>query len=198
MKMNALMKTFFVLSFMLALAGCVTPYQRTGFTGGFSETRLQENVFSVYFRGNGYTSRERSTDFALLRGAELTMEYGFKFFIISDSTQDTTTSYYNTGGASTTHGTINTVGNTSHALFNTKNSGTTTIPIQKPSSVITFVCFKEKPEGMMAFDANFLANSIRHKYGMNMTPEQTIGDNSLTRVEDVATAETPQLGKKEN
>ena len=70
---------------LLALAGCSTPYQRTGFTGGFSETRLQENAFSVSFRGNGYTSRERSTDFALLRCAELTLENGFKFFAVADS-----------------------------------------------------------------------------------------------------------------
>lgn len=154
----------------LALAGCATSYKRTGFTGGFSETRLQENAFIVSFRGNGYTSRDRSMDFALLRCAELTLENGFKFFVITDSAQETKTVYYNTGGSSQTYGTVNTIGNTSYGSFNTYNSGSTTIPIHKPRSSYTIFCFREKPEGSMAFDADFLANSIRQKYGMQ-TPQ---------------------------
>jgi len=159
----------------LVLAGCATPYQRTGFTGGFSETRLQENAFSVSFRGNGYTSRERSTDFAMLRCAELTLENGFKFFVIADSAQDTKTGYYNTGGSSHTYGTVNTFGNTSYGSFNTYHSGSRTIPIHKPRSSYTIFCLQEKPEGAMAFDATFLANSIRQKYGMETKLQQTVG-----------------------
>lgn len=154
-----------VLAAALFLCGCATPYQRTGFTGGISETQLQPNVFSVHFRGNGYTSRQRSTDFAMLRCAELAIQNGFAYFVIADSSQDTKTMMYNTGGSSQTYGTVNTFGNTSYGSFNTYHSGSTSVPINKPRSSYTIVCFKEKPEGNnMAFDAEFLANSLRQKY----------------------------------
>lgn len=162
-----LLKIVIITFAVLALAGCTTPYQRTGFKGGYSETRLQENAFNVSFRGNGYTRRERVNDFALLRCAEVTMENGFKYFAIADSSQDTKTMMYNTGGSSQTYGTVNRIGNSSYGLFNTYNSGSTTILIHKPRSSYTIFCFQEKPEGAMTFDADFLANSIRIKYGVH-------------------------------
>jgi len=33
------------------LAACATPYQSKGYTGGFSETQLDVNVFRVNFNG---------------------------------------------------------------------------------------------------------------------------------------------------
>lgn len=156
-----------VLASALLLCGCATPYQSTGLTGGFSETQLQPNVFSVHFRGNGYTSRQRSCDFAMLRCAELALKNGFTHFVIADSSQDTKTMMYNTGGSSQTYGTVNRIGNTSYGSFNTYHSGSTSVPINKPSSSYTIFCFREKPEGNdMAFDAAFLANSLRQKYGI--------------------------------
>ena len=50
-------------------AGCATAYQKQGLTGGFSETQLGENVFQISFKGNGYTSQDRASDFTLLRGS---------------------------------------------------------------------------------------------------------------------------------
>jgi hypothetical protein len=61
----------------MLVAACATPYQSRGLAGGFSETQLSENMFQVYFRGNGYTREERVDDFALLRSAELAEEHGF-------------------------------------------------------------------------------------------------------------------------
>ncbi len=157
--------TLFALTILVV--GCATPYQHTGFTGGFSETQLQENVFTVYFRGNAYTSRERCSDFALLRCAELTLDKGFKYFAVADSAQDAKTMLYNTGGTSHTSGTVSTFGNTSYGSFNTYSSGSTTIPIIKPRSSYTIFCFSEKPEAnVLIFDATFLAKSLCEKYGL--------------------------------
>jgi hypothetical protein len=39
---------------------------------------------SLTFKGNGYTSRERATDFNLLRCAEVCLENGYKYFVIVD------------------------------------------------------------------------------------------------------------------
>ena len=165
MEGDQMSKLLTILVVAITLCGCATPYQNTGFTGGYSETQLQPNVFSVHFRGNGHTSRQRSSDFALLRCAELTMQNGFTHFVIANSSQDTKTMMYNTGGSSHTYGTVNTYGNTSYGSFNTYHSGGTSIPINKPRSSYTILCFKQKPEGnAMALDAAFLANSLRQKY----------------------------------
>jgi len=89
---------------VILLAGCATTYQPKSFTGGYSETQLGENVFQVSFRGNGYTSRERASDFNLLRSAELTLERGFRYFVIVDSEKYATTGTYTTPAQSHTTG----------------------------------------------------------------------------------------------
>ena len=156
-----------LVAFTILTAGCTTPYQKTGATGGYSETRLQENVFTVNFQGNGYTRRERSQDFAMLRCADITLDNGFKFFAIADSSADEQTMMYHSGGSSQTYGTMNTVGSTSYGSFNTYSSPGYSVPIRKPRVSYTIFCFKEKPaDRAMIFDAEFLAHSIRDKYKM--------------------------------
>jgi len=161
-----------VLSFCLLVAGCATPYQPVGLTGGYSETRLQEDVFIVHFRGNGHTSLDRCSDFALLRCADLTLQNKFKYFVIADSSQGITTSYLDTGGYSHTNDTINTQDGTSSGSFNAFDSGSVVIQIQKPRNSYLIRCFKEKPEvNAVVFDAEFLSKSIRDKYKMNTTED---------------------------
>ena len=50
--------------------------QSQGMSGGFSETQLDTNVYTVRFSGNGYTSPSKAADFALLRSAEITLMRG--------------------------------------------------------------------------------------------------------------------------
>mgnify|MGYP003326504792 CR=1 FL=1 len=66
------MKNLILLSaFVLFITGCATTYQSQGFSGGFSETRLGENMFRVTFEGNGYSGKDRVADFTLLRSASI-------------------------------------------------------------------------------------------------------------------------------
>ena len=58
-------KLFSFSAIFILLVGCGTAYQKMGFTGGYTETQLGENIFNVSFQGNGYTSRERASDFLL-------------------------------------------------------------------------------------------------------------------------------------
>jgi hypothetical protein len=69
---------------VVCLSTCATAYQQDGFGGGFSETRLDENVWRVTFQSNDYTSELRAQDFALLRSAELTLENGYTYFALTD------------------------------------------------------------------------------------------------------------------
>src|SRR5262245_39775531 len=74
------------------LSGCATPYQRQGFfIAGHSETQLAENVFQISCQRKQTTSRERASDFALLRSAEVTTVHGCRYFIVVESVMDSST-----------------------------------------------------------------------------------------------------------
>lgn len=74
-------RLFSVCFAALLLAGCATAYQPTAMTGGFEEVPLSSNAFRVTFNGNGYTIPQRSSDFTLLRAAELSMSRGCAYFL---------------------------------------------------------------------------------------------------------------------
>ncbi len=55
----------------LAMAGCATPYQASGFNGGYTDYPAGRGVHYVSFSGNGYTSKESVTAMWHRRAAEL-------------------------------------------------------------------------------------------------------------------------------
>jgi len=155
----------FLIAITVFLAGCATTYQKKGFTGGFSETQLGENVFRVSFKGNAYTSRERASDFNLLRSAEVALENGHNFFIIVDSEQYSKTGAYTTPTTSHTTGSAYAYGNYAHGSATTKTTGGKMYFFSKPRTTNTIICFKDKPEsGGLVYDAAFIIKSIKTKY----------------------------------
>lgn len=153
---------------VVILSGCATSYQSRGFTGGYSETRLGENIFQVSFRGNGYTGSERASDFSLLRSAELALENGFRYFIIVESKKRSNTVARTTPTTSYTTGSAYVSGRYAYGNATTTTYGGQTYLITKPSAENTILCFKEKPEiDGLVFDADFIARSIKQKYGLN-------------------------------
>lgn len=164
------MKNLFVITLIaIFIQGCATTYQRTGFTGGYSETQLDENVFKVSFRGNGYTGRERVSDFTLLRSAELALENGYKYFVIIDANSYTSNSTYTTPTRSHTTGNAYVSGNSVYGSATTTTTGGQTYNISKPSSSNTIVCFKEKPDSGFSYNAEFIYKNISQKYGIKQT-----------------------------
>lgn len=145
-----------VLLVTVLLSGCATPYQRQGFLiAGYSETQLAGNVFQVSFQGNQNTGRERASDFALLRSAEVTAEHGFRYFIVVESVKDSSTN--------TMYGN----GNPAYGLARTSTYGNQTFVIQKPRPTNTILCFKEKPDIVdQIFEAEFVKTSLKQKYGI--------------------------------
>ena len=143
------MRYIFLLIFSLLLISCKTPYQKTGLTGGYEESQLSENIYRVYFRGNGYTSMERAADFALIRAAELTIDKGYKFFAIisNDETLKHDANLVNSYDP-------NTGGYTASRIVVSK----------KPRSTIIFAMFNEKnPESIM-FEAQYICKDLAKKY----------------------------------
>lgn len=148
-----------ILAAAVLLGGCATGYHRVGFSGGFSETQLAEDVFQVSFNGNGYTSGQRAADFALLRSAEVIAAHGFTHFAIVDAKSAISQSSYTT--PTTTTGSATRIGNSVYG--STTTTGGQTYVFQKPSSHNTVIGFRTKPEGF-SYDAAFVIKSLRSKY----------------------------------
>jgi hypothetical protein len=161
------MRIYYVSIMIALLSGCATTYQPSSFSGGFSETRLGEDTFQVSFRGNGYTSTERASDFSLLRSAELTLQNGFRYFIVVDSKESSKLDTYTTPTTSHTTGNAYGYGNYAYGNSTTTTYGGETYAISKPRATNTIVCFKEKPQvNGLVFEAEYVLKSIKGKYGI--------------------------------
>jgi hypothetical protein len=132
------MRTVLVLAALLATA-CATPYQKKGIRGGYDDTQLGENVFRVTFESNTAVSAATTSDYVLLRSAEVALEHGFAFFVVTSGESSVTVS-----------GNKNWVGTA-------------------PSSMNTIACFRDRPEGQAAlvYDAKAVRNTLRAKYGID-------------------------------
>ena len=64
----------------LALAGCATPYQEMGLTGGVQATQVQADLFQVTARGNGYTDADAVQRYVLRKASEQVIAAGFDLF----------------------------------------------------------------------------------------------------------------------
>lgn len=159
------MKLILLGIIVIILAGCATDYQKTSFSGGFSETQLDENVWKVTFKGNGYTREERASDLALLRCADLTLKNGYAYFALADTKASNETSAYKTPTYSSTTGTVNSYGNSAYGYANTTTTGGHLMLINKPSATNIVVMVKQKNEIQgFSFDASFICNSLGEKY----------------------------------
>lgn len=125
--------TMLVLSLCAALSGCASPYQSSGFGGGFSEMQMAQDTYRIQFRGNAFTGADATSEMAMLRAAELTLQSGYSHFVILDAADATDTSYYNQPGTTQTTLTPR-LGGGYNATSNTY--GGYTAPINKPRSEI--------------------------------------------------------------
>lgn len=159
------MRVLIIFCLFIVLSGCATAYKRDGFTGGFSETQLGENVWRVTFIGNGYTHKHRAEDFALLRSAELTLANGYTHFFLTDSNSSTQTSAFTTPSTSYTTGNAYRSGNYIHGSARTQTYGGQNIVVSRPSTTNAVVMFLGKPEIQgMVYDARFICSTLGKKY----------------------------------
>ena len=81
------MTRFFVVLAALALAACATatPYQPAARNGdyGYVERKIEDNRYTIQFNGNSITERETVESYLLFRAAELTLQHGFDYFVVS-------------------------------------------------------------------------------------------------------------------
>ena len=85
-------KAIVVICLPIFLVSCATGYQPLNDSSGYWDERIEpsSNKFTIGYDGNKWHSnpvnrKERVMDLALLRSAEVALENGFKYFIVSDS-----------------------------------------------------------------------------------------------------------------
>lgn len=156
-----------VLSLIIFLSACATPYQPMGLMGGYSDSHLDSNTIRVSFYGNGYTSRETVENNLLYRSAEVTVQNGYNYFIIVGG--DTTPTY----SSYTTPSTYNQYTNTNLNVY--RNSGyatSSTYGYYQPGQTVTARRFEstmvikmfhgKKPSTQLnAYNANELINYLK-------------------------------------
>ena len=121
------------LLFLIPAFACATPYQAKGLTGGYSDTRLDQHAFKVSFRGNGYTSAERASNFCLLQCAELALANDCSFFVIADEPSYQDYSAVTTPQTTRTTASASVYGNTAYGYSRSTTYGGQTFLISKTS-----------------------------------------------------------------
>ncbi|MBC8205953.1 MAG: hypothetical protein H8E68_02240 [Kiritimatiellaeota bacterium] len=86
------------------LFGCATPYQPVGSAGGYFHKRLAENVYSITFKGNGFSSYKQVYNYTLLRACEIGDELGYTHMVIEGQDDCTRTTTVDMGANSYTTG----------------------------------------------------------------------------------------------
>ena len=86
----------FAISTMIGVCICIliscttiSPYHPSDKVGdtGYSETKFDDTHFRVSFDGNSSTTRHEVEDYLLFRSAEITLDNGYDYFVVSE--QDT-------------------------------------------------------------------------------------------------------------
>ena len=83
--MKTVMK-FATLIMGLTLAACASqPAYRAAENGGYgySETKLTDTQYRVYFKGKG-SDKTKAMDYAMLRAAEVTLNEGYDWFVVAN------------------------------------------------------------------------------------------------------------------
>jgi len=83
---------------VLAACATATPYQpATGGSYGFSEQQIENDRVRITFRGNSVTDRETVEAYLLYRAAEVTLQNGYDYFVVSDRDTESRTRLQSTG-----------------------------------------------------------------------------------------------------
>lgn len=170
--MNLRLNLFWILG--LILAGCAAPYKPKGLMGGYSETKIQDGVYRVEFKGNSYTDKAMAQDFALLRCAEVALENGYSHFVVED-----TESYYRSkvqdAGPIKAKGSVIQIGKAGPAAVGRARfadggsaSGNQAKPFSRTFHRNTIRCFKESPSNAdsTVYDARQIQQNLKASYNI--------------------------------
>jgi len=123
-----------LLALILSSCATPTPYQSYAKAGGYKSDQIAPNEYKVTFHGNGYSTREQTYSYALLRSAEITKEHGYKYFKVKKAKDlSGSTTHYN--------GSITTVN------YGYINSSPVTATVFRPNTELLIQCYLNRPSG---------------------------------------------------
>ncbi len=97
--MNKLLALSALAGLLLAACATSTPYgpatSKNPF--GFSDQKIEDNRYRIVFRGNSSTEREAVETYLLYRAAELTLQNGFDYFVVTEQDTEESRRYSSTG-----------------------------------------------------------------------------------------------------
>jgi hypothetical protein len=170
------MKTILATGLATALFGCATPYQESGYSGGFEQQRIAEDAYLIRFSGNGFTSPKRAKDFAMLRAAEIGKKLGYTHFAVVGKQDLSGVDTVTTGSTSSTTGTV--------SPYGTYSSTTTTTPTQfsvyKPGIELGIKYFEGPPSGryLEVLEVTRVFESLASAYGVKSNSSETYAPRS--------------------
>jgi hypothetical protein len=91
-----------IISAMLLSACATANYQPLGAGGGYQDSRLDTNTVRVTYYGNAATSQATVENYMLYRCAQVTLKYGYDYFIVASGGTTAQTSSYTAPGLLTT------------------------------------------------------------------------------------------------
>ena len=139
-------------------------YKKRDTTGyGYQDTHIQDDIYRVDFEGGSSTELSALKDFTLLRCAELSLEKGYKYFVILDVRSDTRITVFSAPGP---YYRDRRTPYYDSFYYDQYNDPATTFA--EPVMSHTIQCFREMPAGAGAliYDAEQTAGNIKAKYGL--------------------------------
>ncbi len=163
-------KIFFTCLFFCGfLSGCAAPMayvKSSGRGGGYSDTKIQDGIYSIQFTGNSDSDVQRVTDLAFLRSAEVALQNGYKYFtIISEKPGDKQIVRSVPDSMP-----VSCVGR--HCFPENYYSSWQTYTYPIPATYFMIQCHREKPEGAsgLVFDAEQVRANLREQYRLAPEP----------------------------
>jgi hypothetical protein len=92
---------------VFGLTGCATPYQKSGFTGGYTDKHLRDDLYFVEFAGNGVISRAQVAEYFYRRAREVCTENGYSDYRVVDPKDNSVQSFYGSNNGIVSVATIN-------------------------------------------------------------------------------------------
>ncbi len=165
------------------IGGCATPYQKAGFGGGFTEIQLSQNVWQIYFRGNGQTTLKKATDFCLLRSAELTLENGYKYFTVTDKDSKIESSTFTSKV---------------HVFSDGTTMGGERVTVHRPRTQNTILMHHEKSGNRgIVYEAELVVRSLANSYSIDSIQSNLLQKEKKLREQRELAAREQELEERE-
>ncbi len=157
-----------ILILAVFVCGCnATGYHPRSFEGGYTDMKMQDDIYQVSFSGNGFTGSQRAGDFALLRCAEVTLDAGCSYFVILNDKSGIATGTVTTPATTFHSGSIDSYGGGASYSGYSQTVGGQSYNVSKPVSRYVIRTLKEKPSELFCYDAKQICDNIRSHYKLN-------------------------------